>query len=127
MTPSGAPPQCAICRQKTLGTRATLLRQKFLALPVRRGDDEPVELGCDLDLTTKPRVGLHLIGKIQHIFFLVGRFAGQGHPFFVDVDMARRAGTAATAFGGDLWDTVADGGFHDRGAFLRLDCPGFAK
>src|ERR1019366_4852586 len=73
----------------------------LLALPVRGGDDEPVELRRDLDLATKPRVGLHLISKIQHVFFLAGRLAGEGHPFFADIDMARRAGTAAAAFGGN--------------------------
>jgi len=41
--------------------------------------------------------------------------------------MARRAGTAAAAFGSDLGDAVADGSLHDRGVFLRLDGPGFAK
>src|SRR5208283_4069486 len=98
-----------------------------LALPVRRSDDEPVEFRRDLDLTAKPRIRLNLISKIQHIFFLVGRFARQRHPFFVDINMARRAGTAAAAFGSDLGDTITDGGFHDRGVFLRLDGPGFAK
>jgi hypothetical protein len=101
--------------------------EKLLALSVRGGDDEPVEFRRDLDLTTQPRVGLNLISKIQHIFFLVRRLAGEAHPFFADVDMARRAGTAAAAFGGDLGDCVADGVFHDRRAFLGLDGPGFAK
>jgi hypothetical protein len=101
--------------------------KNLLALPVRGGDDEAVEFRRDLDLTTKPRVGLNLISKIQHIFFLVRRLAGESHPFLADIDMARRAGAAAAAFGGDLGDRVADGVFHDRGAFLCLDGPGFAK
>jgi hypothetical protein len=100
--------------------------EKPLALPIRRRDNESVEFGGDLDLTTKPRVGLHLISKIQHVFFLVGRFASQAYPFLIDIDMACRTGTATATFGGNLGDAVADGGLHNRRAFLSLDGPGFA-
>ena len=124
------PNRIALCPAKLAFRRkgpVSAPAKTLLALPVRGGYDEPVEVRRDLDLTTEPRVGLNLIGKIQHIFFLVRRLAGATHPFFADIDVARRAGTAAAAFGGDLGDRVADGVFHDRGAFLRLDGPGFAK
>src|SRR5262249_22239348 len=55
-----------------LGNRSQMpLHQGSLALPLRRGDDEPVKFLRDLDLTRKPRIGLNLISKVEHIFFLV--------------------------------------------------------
>ena len=94
------PNRIALCPAKLAFRRkgpVSAPAKTLLALPVRGGYDEPVEVRRDLDLTTEPRVGLNLIGKIQHIFFLVRRLAGATHPFFADIDVARRAGTAAAA------------------------------
>src|SRR5215831_10136334 len=101
-------------------------KQQTLGLPLRRGDDEPVEFVGDLDLARQARVRPHVETEIQHVLFHRRRRADLLAPGFVDIDMAGGAGAGAAAFGFDAGNGVANGGFHDSRAVLDFDNAGFA-
>ena len=95
--------------------------RRLPALIRRRAHHQPVEFGRHLDLAGQPRVRPHVEGGVK-LFFLFG--AGGADlvgPGFIDVDVTGRAGAAATAFGDDARNVVAQRGFHHGRAEFGFD------
>ena len=77
---------------------------------------DAVEIITHLDLAGQARIGLNVIGEVQHVLFHRVRRTCTVRPGVVHIDMARGAGAGAAAFGLDAGDHVLDGTFHNGGA-----------
>jgi hypothetical protein len=76
---------------------------------------------CDTDLAAQAAVGAHIEGKIQHVFFGLGGFAGGFAPGVVNINMAGCARARAAAFGGNARNAMLDRSFHDGLADLGFN------
>jgi hypothetical protein len=94
---------------------------KNLSLPLRYGHDKPIQLIAHLDLTRKPRVWPHIIGKVEHVLFHDSRFARDSRPSVINVDMASGASACTAAFGFNPRHGILDGRFHHRRAVHSLN------
>src|SRR6185312_311111 len=95
-------------------------------LALWRPDRQPVELGRDLDLAGEPRVGLELLGEVEHGLFHVRFGVELAEPGLVDIDVAGRARARPAAIGVDAGDEVLDRAFHDAPAGGHFDLVLFA-
>src|SRR5271168_1043464 len=103
--------------RKTAARRGPMV----LCLPLRRVHRQPVKVVAHLDLARQPRIGLNLVGEIQHILFHRRRFANLLAPGFLDIDVTGRAGARAAAFRLDPRHAIFDRGLHHGRADFALD------
>src|SRR6201996_114805 len=93
----------------------------LLVLLFGHAHDQAVQRIGHLDLARQARIGLHVLGEVEHRLLHGRGLARLRQPGVVDIDMAGGAGAGAAAVGVDARHIVLDRAFHDRQAGAHID------